>query len=91
MSLVGCRTINIPMNSVIDALNQLWRYRVNDSTWTWISGGGGDNEPRPRRAPVGWYDSLREEFWLYGGETRYTTYGSYGLCISVRIINYALY
>ena len=55
---------------------------MNDSTWTWISGTGvasnlgnyGEkgitnitNLPRARYDAVGWYDSLREEFWLFGG------------------------
>jgi len=63
-------------------LNDLWRYRVNDSTWTWISGNKttgsegyyGDkgipsvgNAPGARNQAVGCYDSLRKEFWLFGG------------------------
>ena len=63
-------------------LNDLWRYRVNDSTWTWISGssitdqpgvygekGDGhiDNVPGARYGAGGWYDSDNAEFWLFGG------------------------
>jgi len=63
-------------------LNDLWRYRVNDSTWTWIAGSNTINQqgvygekgnasttniPGSRREAVGWYDSLRQEFWLFGG------------------------
>ena len=55
---------------------------MNDSTWTWISGSDlhnqigfygekgkehPDNEPCARWKAFGWYDSLREEFWLFGG------------------------
>ena len=69
-------------DSEIELFNDLWRYRVNDSTWTWISGSNipnqpgvygekgipsVDNYPGARRYAVGWYDSLREEFWLFGG------------------------
>jgi len=67
---------------VIGQLNDLWRYRINDSTWTWISGSNTtnqpgfygekgnastDNYPGAHCCAVGWYDSLREEFWLFGG------------------------
>jgi len=38
VSIVGCDTTNIQLNLVIGMLNDLWRYRINDSTWTWISG-----------------------------------------------------
>ena len=63
-------------------LNDLWRYRINDSTWTWISGSdsidqpgvygekgnaSSENVPGARYGAVGWYDSLRQEFWLFGG------------------------
>ena len=54
---------------------------MNDSTWTWLSGNIGNNtgvygekgkaspnnHPGARREAVGLYDSLREEFWLFGG------------------------
>jgi len=54
---------------------------MNDSTWTWFSGrntiqtfeahdliGNVSGEsPGARMDAVGWYDSLREEFWLFGG------------------------
>ena len=63
---------------------------MNDSTWTWISGNDTANQigvygekgkastdylPGARSGAVGWYDSLRQEFWLFGG------YGYYGACI----------
>ena len=66
----------------VGLLNDLWRYRVNDSTWTWISGsnkrnpprvsiGKGvastDNEPGGRYSAAGWFDSATQEFWLFGG------------------------
>jgi len=55
---------------------------MSDSTWTWMSGSNtteqpsvygekgiasADNNPGSRSNAVGWYDSLREEFWLFGG------------------------
>ena len=55
---------------------------MNDSTWTWISGSnitrqygvygekgiaGIENVPGAREIAVGAYDSLRQEFWLFGG------------------------
>jgi len=55
---------------------------MNDSTWTWMSGSGLDSErgvygnkgnaseanvPGSRYGAVAWFDSLREEFWLFGG------------------------
>jgi len=55
---------------------------MNDSTWTWMSGSNTinqppvygekgisspDNVPGSRDGAVTWYDSLRQEFWLFGG------------------------
>ena len=75
---------------MIGRLNDLWVYRMNDSTWTWISGnksvnqpsiykGKGipspNNQPGAREGSVGLYDSLREVFWLFGG----FGYGSEGV------------
>jgi len=56
---------------------------MNDSTWTWMAGsnttsqrgvygekgnGSTDYIPGARYGAVGVYDSLREEFWLFGGK-----------------------
>jgi len=56
---------------------------MNDSTWTWFSGtftighpgiygekgnASTENVPCARSNAVGWYDSLRQEFWLFGGK-----------------------
>ena len=56
---------------------------MNDSTWSWISGSNGLNDlgtygergiadssytPRARENPAAWYDSVTQEFWLFGGE-----------------------
>ena len=56
---------------------------MNDSTWTWISGSNTteqpgvygeqgipshDTHPGSRINAVGCYDSLKQEFWLFGGE-----------------------
>ena len=55
---------------------------MNDLTWTWISGNNTrdqpgvygtkgepstDNYPGGRYPAVVWYDSVREEFWVFGG------------------------
>ena len=55
---------------------------MNDSTWTWISGSNTSdqagvygekgvpniaNVPGARYDAVGWYDSLKQEFWMFGG------------------------
>jgi len=64
---------------------------VNDSTWTWFSGSGiptqpglygekgngsSENVPGSRQSAVVWYDSLREEFWLFGGKGYASTISS---------------
>ena len=55
---------------------------MNEDKWTWISGSNLTNQPGiygiqentstnstpgARHGAVGWYDSLKEEFWLFGG------------------------
>ena len=79
---------------VLEFLNDLWRYRMNDSAWTWISGSNTanqpgvygekgipsrDNYPGARYEAFGCYDSLRQEFWLFGGHFYADT--SHGLYI----------
>ena len=69
---------------------------MNDSTWTWISGSDRadqkgvygekekasiENVPGSRSGAVGWYDSLREEFWLFGGYGYDNTSSSPGSCV----------
>ena len=46
--LDNCCRPNNPLNSLIDWLNDLWRYRLNDSTWTWIAG---SLPPQPELPP----------------------------------------
>ena len=56
---------------------------MSDDTWTWIAGDNTSNPlavygekgiadpsnaPGGRRDAVGWYDSLRQQFWLFGGD-----------------------
>jgi hypothetical protein len=66
---------------------------MNDSTWPWMSGDpvpnvqgvygergnpSTENKLGARRASVGWYDSVNEEFWLFGGNGYgQTVYGTY--------------
>jgi len=60
----------------------LWRYRLSDSTWTWIGGSDSPNQPgvygekgnantffvpSARKGAAGWFDSSKREFWLFGG------------------------
>jgi len=67
---------------LLDRFNDLWRYSVKNNTWTWISGSDAANQPGiygekgnastenvpgSRYGAVGWYDSLKEELWLFGG------------------------
>lgn len=62
-------------------LNDLWKYSVQDNTWTWISGDSivdqqtstgiitefaTDNDPGARGGATGWVDSSGK-FWLFGG------------------------
>ena len=66
--------------------NDLWRFNMNDSTWTWISGsdapthrGYGDQQgetssdfmPSARERAVGGFDNNTREFWLFSGETSF--------------------
>ena len=60
----------------------MWKYRINDSTWTWISGNDSYDQygvygekgktsagsvPGARYGATGWYDSSTKELWLFGG------------------------
>jgi len=77
-----CRSANHPLNSLIGFLNDLWKYNVSENKWYWISGSSkagqqgkygekgkssSNNVPGGRRGAVGWFDSSRQEFWLFGG------------------------
>lgn len=63
-------------------LNDLLRYRLNDSTWTWMSGStspaqtgsygtmgvpGSSNVPQSRFYGVSWVNACRKEVWVFGG------------------------
>ena len=76
---------------------------MNELTWTWIAGSNStdqvgvygekgiastDNYPGARAGAAGWYDSLRQEFWLFGGYGYARAVSSdgastYDLCIHV--------
>lgn len=65
-------------------LDDLWRYRFNDSTWTWVHGNNRtsfdygvfgtlgvpspDNRPAARLFSSGWLDGDNKELWMFGGE-----------------------
>ena len=82
-SFIHIFSLYIPLILGQDLLNDLWRYRVNDSTWTWITGSNNsfdlapiygqrgvssaNNDPGSRYKAVAWFDSVRQEFWLFGG------------------------
>ena len=67
---------------MIGYLNDLWRYDVNNNTWTWVSGSNqkdhrgvygemgnasSDYFPSARSDAVGWFDISANELWLFGG------------------------
>ena len=67
---------------MLGVLNDLWRYNVKNNSWTWESGStivdqkgiygeqgnaSIENVPGSRLGAVGWFDSLKQEFWLFGG------------------------
>ena len=71
---------------------------MNDSTWTRVSGSSTinaigvyevkgspstNNHPGARYYAAGWYDSVRQEFWLFGGQgnANTSTIGPYGQSI----------
>ena len=73
---------SIDIRTIIEVLNDLWRYRVNDSTWTWISGSdtgyqlgvygekgvpNSDNNPGSRYGALALYDSCTHKLMLFGG------------------------
>lgn len=62
--------------------NDLWRFRLNNNTWTLLSGSDTEqqnsfhglvgipfqgNVPGARAGPTGWYDAAYGDLWLYGG------------------------
>jgi len=64
----------------------MWRYRVNDSTWTWMGGSDTINDPGVYGEPgvanttywppsfsyvAGWYDSVTRDLWLFGSNGTY--------------------
>jgi len=66
----------------LGVLNDLWRYRVGDTTWTWISGSNtvyqpgvyvDKGNPSTTAKPgsvifsVAGFDELKQEFLLFGG------------------------
>ena len=68
---------------VKDYSNDLWKYQINESRWSWYSGEyyqnnygfyGHKNEPDPRNVPGGrnsaaaYYDRSRQELWVFGGQ-----------------------
>jgi len=84
-------TSNHLMRSMLGYLNDLWRYRVSDKSWTWMSGsnivdqvgvygekGVADesNVPGSRQGAAGWFDSSTQELWLFGGH-RYSGTAQY--------------
>jgi len=69
-------------------VNDLWKYQLDDFTWTWLGGNfvnnylgifddngypDSNNMPGARTGAVGWYDGSTQEFWLFGGSTKYGT------------------
>ena len=84
--------------SVIGPLNDLWKYRMNDSTWIWVAGSNTSSQPgvygplgdasteylpSARYGAIGWFDSLREELWLFGGLGFGNDSSQYGACVVI--------
>ena len=61
---------------------------MNDSTWTWVSGNNSIYHqgvygvkghastlymPASRGGAAGWFDSLKQEFWVFGGFAYFDT------------------
>ena len=70
-------------NKIITDLNDLWRFNMSDSMWTWMSGSNKQNHfgvvdtkgvphvdfmPSSRDSASGWYDINTKEIWLFSGE-----------------------
>ena len=67
---------------------------MNNDTWTWVAGSkslnqkgkygdqgiaSADNIPGGHEDGVGWYDSVKREFWMFGGKG-YGNGSSSGMC-----------
>jgi len=80
---VPCALTNQHLTALIGKLNDLWGFKLNDLTWSWISGSDtadqranyGEqgvglelNVPGARSHAVGWYDSSTQDLWLFGGD-----------------------
>lgn len=81
----GSYTFSAPLTKSLNSLtlghlNDLWRYRASDATWTKLYGGltkkgiygkkgisSTKNMPGGRHFAFGWYDRFSQEFWLFGG------------------------
>lgn len=64
-------------------MNDLWSFNLNTGVWTWVSGNNNlppgrfgskgfastDNYPYPKKNGCAWFDSVANEFWLFGGWT----------------------
>lgn len=73
-------------------LNDLWRYRFNDSTWTWMSGSNSTNaagvsgtrgvasfstRPAARADAAAWYEQATGQFRVFGGYRYSPNFGSF--------------
>jgi len=77
----------------VGCLNDLWKFSVSDSTWTWIHGNNTLNKkgiygtqgysnptniPGARYGAVGWFDSSAQELWMLGGNGYDSSTNFYG-------------
>eukprot|EP01122_Echinamoeba_exundans_P009502 TRINITY_DN3388_c0_g2_i1.p1 TRINITY_DN3388_c0_g2~~TRINITY_DN3388_c0_g2_i1.p1 ORF type:complete len:1268 (+),score=125.86 TRINITY_DN3388_c0_g2_i1:130-3933(+) len=76
MFVFGGSGFGRPNISALLTLDDLWSFRLNDSTWTWLSGEGlassaptysGTTYPGSRYYAASWYDPTAREFFLFGG------------------------
>jgi len=92
-----CTTSVISTTAILSSghLNDLWRYRVSDNTWTWASGSDTVDQPADygeKGAPTatsvpgsraysfGYVDSFTQDFWLFGGKGFSNTSETTGTC-----------
>ena len=74
--------MTVEIHPLIGYFNDLWKYRVKDNTWTWMSGVNATNKPGvsgekgshsaayypgAREKAIVWYDSSTQTLWLFGG------------------------
>jgi hypothetical protein len=75
------------ISSSLALIGDLWRFRINESIWTWMAGTNGRaitgvygtkgvpdpaNYPPCREDSTGWYDPRNNELWIHAGIAKAT-------------------